>query len=76
MAERLMEISKSDSISPEEILNSIQEYFRHIMISNISDHRLVNTMITLIEKAEKAKREFNSYIAPQTVIENFMLNLQ
>ena len=75
LTERILEISKTESIPPEEILNAIQEYFRHIIHSNISDQRLVNIMITGISKAEKAKKELNSYIAPQTVLESFILSI-
>jgi len=73
VSEKLIEISKQESINTEDILDSLQEYFRGLIESNADNRILSLKFMNYIQKIEKAKTELTHYLSPQIVLESLFL---
>lgn len=75
LVEKLVEITKQESLSAEDILDSLQEYFKNLLENNSQNRVLSLRFIDYINKIEKAKNELNNYLNPQIVFESLLLGL-
>jgi|GEM_PF-1381196 len=73
VSEKLIEISKQESLNTEDILDSLQEYFKRLLVSNVNNRLISLKFIDYIQKIETAKTELNHYMTPQTVLESLLL---
>lgn len=74
MAERLIEISKNESLKPEELLDLMQEYLRHLIKHNLENKPLVTNLTDFFGKIEKAKKELAAHMNSQPVYDTLFLS--
>jgi DNA polymerase III gamma/tau subunit len=75
LSEKLLEISKQDNISIEELLESIQIYHKHLLEANTTDRTASLAIINSINKIEQSKKELSKYITPQNVLDSLVFSL-
>jgi len=75
LVEKLVEITKQESLNAEDILDSLQDYFKNLLENNAENRTLSLRFIDYINRIEKAKNELNNYLNPQTVFESLLLGL-
>lgn len=73
LAEKLMEISKQESFSLEELLNYLQNYLYKIIRTNYDNKIHITKLINFIEKIETAKLELANYVNPQAALDSLFL---
>ncbi|MDD3013061.1 MAG: hypothetical protein PHC34_05100 [Candidatus Gastranaerophilales bacterium] len=75
ISEKLIEISKQEYLSTEDILDFLQEYFKTLLESNANNRVFSLRFMDYIKKIENAKTQLNHYITPQIVLESLLLGL-
>lgn len=75
LSEKFIEISKTENISVEELIESIQTHYNSLLKNNINNRETSSTIINSIKKTEQAKIELSKYITPQNVLDNMFFNL-
>lgn len=75
LSEKLIEISKQESCSFEDLLDSMQEYFRRLINANLENQTAVKKLFTIINKIENAKSQLVSYVNAQAVLDSLFLSM-
>ncbi len=74
-SERLMEIAKENSTSPEDLLNLIEKYLVLLIRHNSENSGFCRHAINRLKRLQQAKTELNSYVNPQAVMDSLLIGL-
>ncbi len=72
-SERLLEISKENSLAPGEILSLIEKYLIMLIRHNPENSNFCKYTVNQLKNIQKAKTELNSYVNPQAVMDSLLI---
>ena len=75
LVQSILSVQQEKDYKTEFLLDSFQYYFAQLMKNNLDNKLLVNKLKKDILSIQKAKKELNSYIKPQLILENLMFGL-
>ncbi len=75
IAQGLIEAKEASSLDFEYMFDCIQCYFKELIKSNLENKPLVSKLQKDILNLQHAKKQLNSYIKPQAIIEDYLFSL-
>ena len=70
IAKNLLENAAAENISEQELITKFQEYIKQTALANTDSPHVINKMLDDIKILNNTQKQFESYIKPQTALEN------